>query len=40
VEQNSDILPTTPRKLKALLRNLMILGQRIRSCKGGSAPGR
>ena len=30
VEQNSDVLPATPRKLKALLRNLMILGQRVR----------
>ena len=26
VEQNSDLLPETPRKLKALLRNLMTLG--------------
>ncbi len=30
VEQNSDLLPETPRKLKALLRNLMTLAPRIR----------
>jgi hypothetical protein len=30
VEQNSDLLPETPRKLKALLRNLMTLGPQMR----------
>jgi hypothetical protein len=30
VEQNSDLLPETPRKLKALLRNLMTLGPHMR----------
>jgi hypothetical protein len=30
VEQNSDLLPETPRKLKALLRNLLTLGPQMR----------
>ena len=30
IEQNSDLLPETPRKLKALLRNLMTLGPHMR----------
>jgi hypothetical protein len=35
VEQNSDLLPETPRKLKALLRNLMMLGPHMK--RHGSA---
>ena len=30
VEQNADLLPETPRKLKALLRNLMTIGPQMR----------